>query len=120
MMTASSMRSPWGKFWAITLSAFTESGLVVRLASEVNADPIRVAMATTEATTISPHAATTRQGWIAAARASLWVIDVLLACTCWSSRLLKRVANMTSSSQWISAWRGWSAKCAGRLVVRWV
>ena len=61
-MTASSMRSPWEKFSAISCSALAESGLVVRLVSEVNADPIRPPMATTDATRISPHAATIRQG----------------------------------------------------------
>ena len=65
-MTASSIRSAWEKLSAITCSALIESGLVVMLPSEVNADPIRVPMATTEAARISPHAATTRHGWTAA------------------------------------------------------
>ena len=43
MMTASSIRSAWEKLSAITCSALIESGLLVMLPSEVNADPIRVA-----------------------------------------------------------------------------
>ena len=75
-MTASSIRSAWEKLSAITCSAFIESGLVVMLPSEVNADPIRVPMATTEAARISPQAARTRHGWRAETRASDWVNDV--------------------------------------------
>ena len=66
-MTASSIRSAWEKFSARTCSALTDSGLLVMLPSEVNADPIRVAMATMEASRTSPHATTTRHGWTAAA-----------------------------------------------------
>ena len=68
-MTASSMRSPWEKLSANTCAALMDSGLVVMLPSEVNADPSRVPMATTEAARISPHAARTRQGWTAETRA---------------------------------------------------
>ena len=54
MTTPSSIRSPWEKFSASTCSAFAESGFVVRLASEVNADPIRAPMATMEAAGSAP------------------------------------------------------------------
>ena len=78
-MTASSIRSAWEKLSAITCWALTESGLVVMLPSEVNADPSRVPMATTEAARISPQAARIRHGCTAETRARRWVIDVLLA-----------------------------------------
>ena len=91
-MTASSIRSAWEKLSAITCWALTESGLVVMLPSEVNADPSSVPMATTEAARISPQAARIRHGWTAETRARRWVIDVLLACASRSSRSFERVA----------------------------
>ena len=75
------------------------------LPSEVNADPRRVAMATTEAARISPHAARTRQGWTAETRARDWVIDVRLACASRSSWSFERVADMSfflSLGMWLA------------------
>ena len=72
-MTASSIRSPWGKFSASACSARIDSGFVVRPASEVNADPSRAPMVPIDTSRISPQADTVRQGWTADARASLWV-----------------------------------------------
>ena len=100
MTTASSIRSAWEKLSAMTCSARIESGLLVMLPSEVNADPIRVAMATIEAIRTSPHATTTRHGWRAAARASRWVIDEPLACTSCPAPIFGRVASMTLSFRW--------------------
>ena len=58
------------------LSAFVESGLVVRLASELNADPRRVPAARIEAASSRPHAVITRHGWTAEARARNWVMEL--------------------------------------------
>src|SRR3954447_6778846 len=96
MTTASSIRSSWEKFFAMTCWACIEAGLLVMLPSEVNADPSRVAMATMDASRTSPHAVTTRQGRTAAERASRWVMDVPCACTGWPSPSCDRVANMVS------------------------
>jgi hypothetical protein len=63
------------KLSAMTCSALAESGLVVRLPSVVNADPIRAPMATTEAAKIRAQAARMRHGWMADTRARYWVND---------------------------------------------
>src|SRR4051794_35899214 len=99
MTTASSMRSAWEKLSASTCSATTESGLLVMLPSELNADPIRVPIATTEAAKISPQAVRTRQGWTADTSARVWVIDLPLACASWPSRSVEGVADMSFSSR---------------------
>src|SRR4051794_28860255 len=75
MITASSIRSAWEKLSVITCCALVESGLVVMLPSEVNADPRRVPMARTEAARTRTHALTARQGWTAQTRARCWVTD---------------------------------------------
>ena len=111
-MTASSIRSAWEKLSAITCWALTESGLVVMLPSEVNADPRRVPMATTEAARISPQAARTRQGWTAETRARRWVIDVLLACASRSSWSFDRVADMSLFLSLVRSWSVW-VRCGG-------
>ena len=106
-MTASSIRSAWEKLSAITCSARIESGLLVMLPSEVNADPIRVPMATTEAGRTRPQAARTRHGCTAGDRASRWVIDVRLACASCPSRSFERVADMSSFLSLVQIRAGW-------------
>src|SRR4051794_17826063 len=100
MTTASSMRSAWEKLSASTCSATTESGLLVMLPSELNADPIRVPIATSEAARIKAQTAKTRHGCRAETRARDCVIDEPPAFACCPLRSFERVANMSSSSRW--------------------
>src|SRR5687768_7278720 len=114
MTTASSIRSPWEKLSASTCSALVESGVVVRLASEVNADPIRAPMTTMEAARIRPQAATMRHGWRAEMRASRCVNEALAAAAwslgrfavCWDMGLLPLVGDGVPRPQRAGSVRG--------------